>query len=253
MDNLVYKPKYAKYILRIAAFVLDFILFLVLLTGILFILMKIVNFDYYYNILDDEYKRIGYKIYDEATKSYHYISESAPNFNEVIEKYKNSEIIKEYGYKVNNLVLNIPIISIFISMLILEFIVPLIFKNGQTIGMKCFHIALISKSNIKIKPIQLFTRFLFGKTVLMAIIPYMCLFYSIFNMGGGLFGTIIIALIYIINIVLLFKGNHASLSDIIASVYPVDSQQTIFYDNEEELQKALNHEKELDNKVKKVY
>ena len=95
MDNLVYKPKSAKYILRIAAFVLDFILFVVLLTGLLFIFMKIFNFDEYYNILDNEYKNIGYKIYDEATKSYHYISESAPNFNEVIEKYKNSEIINE--------------------------------------------------------------------------------------------------------------------------------------------------------------
>ncbi len=253
MDNLVYKPKYAKYILRIAAFVLDFILFLVLLTGVLFLLMKIFNFDYYYNILDDEYKRIGYKIYDEASKSYHYISENAPNFNEVIEKYKNSEIIKEYSYKVNRLVLNVPIISIFISMLVFELIIPLIFRNGQTIGMKCFHIALLSKSNIKIKPIQVFIRFLFGKTILMAIIPYMCLFYSLFNATGGLFGTIIIALIYIINIVLLFKGNHASLSDVIASVYPVDSQQTIFYDNEEELKNALQREKELDNKVKKVY
>lgn len=253
MDNLVYKPKSAKYILRIAAFVLDFILFVVLLTGLLFIFMKIFNFDEYYNILDNEYKNIGYKIYDETTKSYHYISESAPNFNEVIEKYKNSEIIKEYGYKVNKLVLNIPMLSIFISMFILEFMIPLFLKNGQTIGMKCFHIALISNSGIKTKPIQLFIRFIFGKVVLISIVPYMCLFYSFFNMNGGLFGTIVIALIYIINIVLLFKGNHAGLCDAIASVYPVDYQQTIFYDNEKEMQEAMKEKQELDKKVKKAY
>ena len=58
----------------------------------------------------------------------------------------------------------------------------------------------------------------------------MALLFIFLSQGGGLFGSIIIILIYGVQIIsLLGSKNKTGIQDIIANVYPVDTNQTIIY------------------------
>lgn len=250
----IYCPVKANMINRVAAFFLDFVLFVILVTGSLFITAKIANFDSHNDILHEQYREIGYEKFNEETNEWYYISEDDENFNIVIEKYKKNEIIQKEESYINSFVLNAPLLCIFIAMFIVEILLPLIFKNGQTLGMKCLKVAFISNNQIAVKPLQVFIRGLFGKIVLMGLIPFMGLFFAFFNPNGGLSGTLIIVLIYGIHFVMLFASkNKSSLSDMIGQMYAVDYNQTIFYKNIEELNKAKEMEDKTISTQKKVY
>ena len=62
-------------------------------------------------------------------------------------------------------------LSITCAYLILEFIVPLLLKNGQTLGKKCFGVALMRKDGIKVTPFMMFVRSVLGKATIETMIP----------------------------------------------------------------------------------
>ena len=252
--NSIYNPVKANLGNRFAAFIMDVILYLVLFTGVLYLCGVISSLNEYQDILNAEYIKIGYKVFDEVKQEYVFINENNANFDAVYNLYINSEIIKEYKPKVDMIVMNIPLISIVITSLILELIVPLFLKNGQTVGMKCFKVALLSKTNIAISLNQLFVRFIFGKVVLMKAIPYLCLFFAFFNPAGGLFGLVMLIAIYIGNLVLIFASkNKTNISDMLVSVFQVDYTQTVFYKTIKERDEAINQENKIISTQKKVY
>lgn len=252
--NSIYKPTNAKISTRIGAFILDIILFVVLFTGVLYLFSLIANTQQYIDILNEEYIRIGYKYFDEAKQEYVFISEEAANFKEVIELYNASEIIAENNAKLNVLVLNGPLISIVVCSLIFDLLIPLLLKNGQSIGMKVFNIGLLSKSEIAVTPMQVVLRCLLGKITVNKVVPYLALFLVMFAPTGAFFGLLVFLIIFIGNLVLLCSTkNHTGIADIIASVYPVDASQTVFYKTHEERQKAIDEENKLIKSQKKVY
>ena len=253
-NNSIYNPVMAKLTNRLASYVMDVILYLVLFTGVLYLCVLISSLDEYQTLLNDEYIRIGYKYFDETKDAYVTITNTDANFNAVMELYKNSEVILTYEPKVTMIVMNTPLIAIAITSLILELILPLIFKNGQTIGMKCFKLALISKSGIAISLNQIFVRFLFGRVVLMKMIPYLCLFFAFFNPAGGLFGLVMLIAILLGNLILvLVNKNKCSIPDLLVSVYMVDATQTAFYKTLKEKDEAIKHENKILSSQKKVY
>lgn len=258
-ENLIdnYKPIHAKIIHRLAAFLLDLILFVILLTGFLYLISAIFHYNSHLDNLHEEYRKIGYEIYNEETKEYEIISQDDPNIEIIMkEKNQNEIIIKEESF-CNSFVLNSPLVAIFLSLGILEIIIPLILKNGQTIGMKCFHVGLLSNNKIAIKPIQTFIRGLFGKIIILTCIPYLGIFYIFYSSlyaHGGLLGSIFVLIVAITNSALLiFNKKHVGIQDILAQVYPVDASQVIFYRNEEELKVALLEEDKIRKSQKRIY
>lgn len=258
MNNInqtsIYNPTKAKLHYRIAGFILDTIVFIILLTGLLYLLSAITRYDKHSEALHNAWRDIGYEIYNEETKEYEIISEDDPNFDYVMELYMDNETIANEEHFINSFSLNAPLISIVIALSLSEILMPLIFRNGQTIGMKCFHIGLLSNNNIAVKPMQVFIRGLLGKIVVLTLIPFMGIFYAFFNVSGGFLGTIIFLIVTIGNIILLCASKkHIGFQDLLASVYPVDASQTIFYKTEKELQEALLIEDKTKKSQKKVY
>ena len=99
-----------------------------------------------------------------------------------------------------NLSVLITTLSLLVSMMILEFVVPLLLKNGQTIGKKAFGIGLVRSDCVKVSTLQLFVRALFGKYTVGTMIPvYIALmvFWGILNFSGTvmLFGLALAQLI----------------------------------------------------------
>ena len=96
---------------------------------------------------------------------------------EAVEKAFSSDPEVVYLYNlVMNMTLLITTFALLLSVLILEFFVPLLLKNGQTLGKKIFAIALMRNDGVKACNVQLFIRALLGKFTIELMIPIYILF-----------------------------------------------------------------------------
>lgn len=128
-------------------------------------------------------------------------------------------------------------ISVFLGFLLLEFLVPLLFGNGQTIGKKVFGVAVIKVNGVKISTFQLFVRSILVKYTLETMVPGLLAFMILYNVFGlGLIGTAIILGLLISQIILYIKTETNSLiHDIVAVTVCVDIHSQMIFKTDEEL------------------
>lgn len=128
-----------------------------------------------------------------------------------------------------NLTLLITTFGILIAVLLLEFAVPLMLKNGQTLGKKIFGVALMRNDGIKVSSVQMFIRTVLGKFTIEIMIPVYVLMMIFFNTIGIIAVAILgaIAVGELLSLVLSKTG--ALIHDSIAGTVAVDlASQMIF-------------------------
>lgn len=263
---------------RASASLLDVILLVVLATGFMFILSLICNYsdqeklstkyynewegfrktyvaevaDYYgydYKVTGSDYtitkngedssldalmKSLGdSKGQDAATKVAYDAYMELPSAKEVDWQYR-------YVY---NLLFMMTSIGILLAYITLEFILPIIFKNGQTVGKKVFGICLVRPNCVKITNLSLFARTILGKYAIETMFPVLLVFLFIFG-GLGILSLILLAALALLNIVLFFATkNRTPIHDIIACTVTADMRTQMIFQTEDELveKKALAH------------
>ena len=240
---------------RLSAALLDFILILIITVGAGWAVSAISKFDSHIDKVQEyyEYYNTKYDIdllgtsgkYDNLT------DEEQEAYNQRLQQanleYSNDKAaIKEYGLVIN---LTIVIISVgvFFGIFITEFIIPLIFKNGQTIGKKIFSICVVKNDCVKMTNFQLFVRSMIGKYTIEIMIPIL-LFILIMIGGIGFIGTIVIAGLFITQIaLLLFSKNKTVIHDAFAFTVVVDKESQKIYETEKDLIdfKTKLHEEEV--------
>ena len=140
-------------------------------------------------------------------------------------------------------------IGLLLAYLVLEFILPIILKNGQTVGKKVFGICLVRPDCVRITNIALFARTLLGKFAVETMFPILLVFLLLLGMLGWL-ALVLLAALFILNIVLFFATkNRTPIHDIFASTVAVDMATQVIFDSEEELnaKKALQHREFIEN------
>lgn len=122
----------------------------------------------------------------------------------------------------------IPIISnLILSATVFFFIIPLIAKNGETLGKRMFHLCLANKLGYRYRRIQLIPRFLFPLVVVAVL--YFILGINIYFLGAV---TLFALASYCLSI---FTKKHTSIHDYIAGTIVVDKTHSeIFLDAVEE-------------------
>ena len=218
---------------RIAAWMFDSILVAILAVGIGVILSAAFGYDGYSARLDEIYAKYEsqYGVVFAVTAE-----EYAAMSDEEIENYhtaydaliKDEETIYVYNMVIN-LSLVITTLGILLAVLGLEFIVPLLIGNGQTLGKKIFGICLMRGDCVKINTMQLFVRTILGKFTIETMIPvYIAI--MIFWGAMGSTGTLILAAFLLVQILLpLLTRNRSAIHDMLAGVAAVDfSSQKIF-------------------------
>ncbi len=137
-----------------------------------------------------------------------------------------------------NLMLIILSLGFFGGYLIIDFIIPLIFKNGQTIGKKIFGIAVMHPNGVRINAQYIFIRTFLGKFVLETMIPVLLLL--MFYFAHNAVAIIVIGLIAILEIVLLIGTEcRQPIHDLLAKTVTVDIKSQRFFDNDEEYAKFV--------------
>ena len=147
---------------RISAAFLDLILLVILITGLALLISEIVDYNSYVTALND-----GYAKYEEMYDVTFGLDQDAFDAlsKEEQDRYmeasnamdQDKEVLYAYDMTIN-LSFVIISVSIFLGYLILEFFVPMLFGNGQTIGKKMFSLALMRTDSVKLTNFALFVR-----------------------------------------------------------------------------------------------
>lgn len=133
-------------------------------------------------------------------------------------------------------------LSVLVAFLLLEFLVPLLIKNGQTLGKKIFSVAVMRFDGVKLTPLLLFVRAVLGKCILTTLIPvYGCIL--IFFNASPLLGLVVTVLPLLAQVILfLATKNHTPLHDLLAQTVAVDMASQMIFDTPEAL---LEYKKRL--------
>ncbi len=216
---------------RLSAFLFDLVLFVILVTGAAFGLTALLGYDSQVtaygktlSAFEEQYTEpLNKEQFDALTEEEQGAYETMVNeLNAITSQVFNSTLL-------------IITFSLLAAYLVLEFIIPLILGNGQTLGKKIFGIALMRVDGVRLTPIQLFVRTVLGKYTVETMIPAM--FAVTILLGASTLISILApALILLAQIVLMIITNTNSLiHDKMAGTVAVDMASQLIFDSVEEL------------------
>jgi len=242
----------AAYSKRLFAFLADLIVASILVTGIYLLLSTFLDVEKYRERYDDilasyeeEYGVTFGATQDEFDKM---SDDEKDNYRAAVEamngdKEANAAITTSYTYT-----FIIFTSGILFSMILLEFVVPLLFKDGRTLGKKLFGLGVMRRDHVRISSAALFARGVIGKGVLEIILPVLILLTINYT---GVFGIALLAVYVIAEFAVFIRTGDSLLHDVLAFTAVVDwASQRIFADAEERdafiaKQKAEEEERKL--------
>lgn len=227
---------------RFAAGLFDFILLVVLATGAALALSAALDYDTHNAQMEQIYAdyESQYGISLDLTESQY--NAMTPQEQEAYRKARDeaNQAIQEdeqamYTY---NLVINLSLIittgGILIAMVLLEFVLPLILGNGQTVGKKIFALCLVRTDSVKMNNMQLFARTILGKFALETMIPVYVALMIFFGVSNPVSLLLLAALVIAQLVIVCVTKNNSLLHDLIAGTSVADfGSQRIFRSTED--------------------
>lgn len=246
MVHMMFDTQRASITKRASAFLLDIILIAVLATGFMWIISLITNYDEYSDKLNEKYNTYytEFGINSELKEEeYNAMTEAEKNdynarLEQMDEAMRDDQELQTLFAKVVTQTLLMVSLGIFFAVIILEFVLPLVFKNGQTLGKKVFSLAVMRVDGVRVTPFMMFARTLLGKYTVEIMVPVAILALMMFG-GAGIVGTIVLIMLALLQIA-LFVGtrNHTPIHDLFAQTVVVDMESQLIFDSEEDLIKA---------------
>ena len=259
---MIYDLQKASLMKRFMSFILDLILLAILTTGFMWLISYVTGYDNYADLLSQKMEQIEIK-YDisKITEEYNITLDNYQSLTDeekskipediiatveecIKEINSNSEIVGIY-VQIMNLTLLMVSLGLFFSIALLEFVIPLIFKNGQTVGKKIFSIAVMRIDGVKISPMVLFIRSILGKYTIETMIPVIIIIMMLYGVGSVITISVIpLILVFEIALIILTKTN-SMIHDILSSTVTVDLQSQMIFDSvqaKEEYQMRIHNE-----------
>lgn len=224
---------------RISALLLDGILLSILTVGFAFLLSLAIGYDahsarlaQYYSDYETEYG-ITFSISQEEFAS---MDEAAQQrYEAAYAALAEDAGAAETFAEVMRLTILIITFGVLLGMLALEFFVPLLFKNGQTLGKKVFGLAVVRRDCVRLAPLLLLVRTLLGKYTIETMIPILLLFLIFFG-GLGFVGLAVLAALLVLQVGLVAgTRNNSAIHDLLAQTVVVDMASQMIFDSEQEL------------------
>ena len=255
---MIYDVQKARVLKRASAFLLDIILIAVLAVGVMALLSVICDYNGHYEIYKNEIQSATDTVVEKyktergidlgiSQDEYNLLSEEdKAKFDECLqlanEDMKNILLASDTYTKESSLVLSLSLmmtsVGIFLAMLILEFVIPVCFKNGQTIGKKVFGIAVMHTNGVRVRPLSMFVRSILGMYVFEIMVPVLIGLMMFFGILNAIIGIVVLVAICILQLgVFIYTRNtsHSFLHDLIAKTVTVDLASQMIFDNEDEM------------------
>lgn len=231
---------------RVSAYLFDVIILGMVAVGVAFLLSSVLKYDQYNRTLEEAYSsyETQYGITFELTQE-DFDTMTEEDRARYDEAYEALLADKEAMYAYNmatNLALLILTLSILVAHIVLEYVVPLLLKNGQTLGKKIFGICVMRTDCVKMTPLQLFVRSILGKYTIETMIPVLILVMLYFG-TVGLTGTLVLGLILLLQIIVLCATKtNSAIHDLLSGTVVVDFHSQKIFDCTEDL---VEHKKAL--------
>lgn len=247
---MVYDLQKASMWKRFAAWLLDNILVSILVVGIAFLLSAALGYNQYSDRVSEIYDQyeaqygvsfdVGPEEYQSWTEEERKIFDQA--YQELV---SNEEAMHAYGMTVN-LTMVIVSLSILIAVIALEFVVPLLFKNGQTVGKKIFSLCVVRVDCVRMNHLQLFARTVLGKFAIETMLPIYILLMVFWNITNVTVLVVLIVLAIAELIILIVTRKNQAIHDLLAGTAVADYSSQMIFESEAdliELQKKLAAER----------
>ena len=231
---------------RIAAALLDFMLLIVIITGAATLFANIFGYEANLNTLENREKyfeaeygidfRITSEQYDALTE------EQRQNYDAAMEALLGDEEYSRLWYKQFSLILQIATFSILLGILVVEFVIPLFLKNGQTVGKKVFSLALVQTDCVQATKMQIFVRAILGKFTIETMIPVYILIMLYFATANIVHLAILAGLLIGQIVSIAVSKTNAAIHDLMAGTVVVDMPSQHIFQTKEDL---LEHTKKI--------
>ena len=240
MIHDVQKPSLWK---RISAGILDFVLIFVVIEGLILLLTSVLGFNTYIerrNEIEEKYIADYGIIRDLTEEQLNAMPEDEQNAYKAKVEAANKayqtdeEVIWLFG-KIISLSLVIATLSILLGFLILEFAVPLMFGNGQTLGKRIFGIAVMRIDGVKVSPIAVFARGILGKCTIGVLVPVYLVIMLFFGVMGMVGIVTFIGLFLLQAALFIFTKYHTPIHDKFAQTLTVDMTTQLIFDSPEDM------------------
>ena len=267
---MIYDLQKASVLKRISAWLLDFILLIIVITGLTWGLSA--AFGYYQNkaFIEDINNEYDEKYFSEingegclpenrkltlntnvmTTEKYEALPEDQRAlFDSVYDIYKiDSRVAYSFNKEIMILMSAISL-GIILAYLGLEFFVPLKLGNGQTVGKKVFAIGVMQVNGVRITGVSLFARSMLGKCTIETMVPALIIL-MILQGAINIVGLLVLLLIAVFELILLISTKtNSMIHDIFAFTVTVDLPSQMIFDTEAELiaYKKRIHAEAVDN------
>ncbi|MBQ9780628.1 MAG: RDD family protein [Clostridia bacterium] len=239
---------------RISAALLDFILLITVIMGMALLMSALLGYDGYMDRMNakyDEYEAQYGLSFDITSEEYNALPpEEKAVFDEANEAFgKDEEAIYLQNVLFNNALI-IVIFSVLLAYLVLEFLVPLFLKNGQTVGKKIFGIGVMRVDGVRVTPVLMFARSVLGKCTVETLVPVLIVIMILFGIMG-FFGTMVILALGLFQIILVAATRaRTPIHDLLAQTVTVDFASQMIFDTPEDLlaYKTRIHAEEVEKK-----
>ena len=235
---------------RISAYLFDIILTVTLAIGFASLLSAVVGYDKHQEQLQSyytEYEQTYGVDFDISEEDYNKLTEDEKlkyeTAADALEKDEN--VLATYSVIVS-LSLVILSFSVLLGILSIYFIVPLFFKNGQTLGKKIFGLAIVRSNLVKVSTPVLFARTLFGMYAIETMFPLFLLAMLYFNLMGGV-ALITIGLLFVLQVaVLIVSKNNSSIHDLLSDTVVVEFASQRIFETQEALEEFIKEQQAIE-------
>ncbi len=224
---------------RISAYLFDTIITLMIAVGIASLLSVALHYDKTSEELQTYYTEyeIQYGVDFDATQEElnELTEEQKANYDAAVKALtKDARVLKVYQ-KAFFLSLVIVSIALLLAIVVVHFVAPLFFKNGQTLGKKIFGLAVMRSNCVKVSNPVLFIRAIFGLYAIETMFPVALLLTIYFGMLGSV-GAITALLLFALQIgVLIVSKHNAAIHDLLTDTVVVDMASQRIFQTQEEL------------------
>ena len=234
-----YDLQKASLLKRASAWILDTILLVVLVTGIATVLSAALQFDTHTQAVSERQSFYETQYGVKCELSQEEYEKLTPEQKETVEAAYQSFSKDEKAVYHYNMIVNLSMLiltlSVLCGFLALEFAVPLLFGNGQTVGKRVFAIAVMQQNGVRVNAVTMFVRTVLGKFTFEAMLPLLMILMMVLGLIGIVGPGVILALLVAEVVIMITSRTNATIHDKLAQTVAVDMQSQLIFADEAEL------------------
>ena len=161
--------------------------------------------------------------------------EKAPYYQMDEERQANPYLRSAYNM-LSSLKFAIPSVSILIGYILAELVIPIFFKNGQTLGKKAFGLGVIHTNGVRMHGQAHFVRVLIGKCLIETLVPFYFVMLVLNGSLGPLLGIVMLGLLLVLQIFAVASTKtRSTIHDLVSDTVVVDMLSQMVFETPDDL------------------